>query len=429
MSKKKTLIADLIHYPISLTQVEKAILQDPIFNRLHGVKQNSTAYLTFPSMNHVRFSHSLGTMHLAGAMCRSGLLNAEESVARRFLDHVGEIVDAVFEKSKPEINRKFPKTQRNLTLPTKSDVKKVLEVFHEYSPWSLAPNFDSRYSLLAYCCVQAVRIAALTHDLGHPPFSHVTEFVVKDLAQEFLSRVPDESHSPTDREAAFKKFASEFVKSPPHELLTRELFSQQILSIDFLPSIEDSNIVPYIFVFVTLRLAQLILRDNSVKLAADKTPDLVLNSGQKAAIFALHSLVSSDFDADRLDYVYRDTLMSGIRFESVRNGRLIELILLEEIEVVKDGPKEPRFLPHVRAIRSLEDFFSTRMELYRSVIYHHHVIKTDAILYASVRALSKEWLLNRSGSVPNLEHEKILKSDINSIHWLWNIFGLPDSTP
>lgn len=45
---KPIFIADILQNPISLTWLEKKILGTTVFNRLHGVKQNSTAYLTFP---------------------------------------------------------------------------------------------------------------------------------------------------------------------------------------------------------------------------------------------------------------------------------------------------------------------------------------------------------------------------------------------
>ena len=42
------------------------IIDHPLFQRLHGLRQNSLLYLIFPSANHTRFDHSIGVMYLRG---------------------------------------------------------------------------------------------------------------------------------------------------------------------------------------------------------------------------------------------------------------------------------------------------------------------------------------------------------------------------
>ncbi len=59
-------IRDPIHGPISLSEVEIAVLAEPLFQRLRNVKQLGFAELLFPGAAHNRWLHSIGVMHLAG---------------------------------------------------------------------------------------------------------------------------------------------------------------------------------------------------------------------------------------------------------------------------------------------------------------------------------------------------------------------------
>lgn len=101
-------ITDPIHKYIRFTEAEKKIIDTKIFQRLRRIRQLAGAHLVYPSAQHSRFEHSLGTMHLAGL--------------------AGEVM---FSKN--------------------------------------------------YICeedIQKLRLAALLHDVGHGPFSHLFEEVM-----------------------------------------------------------------------------------------------------------------------------------------------------------------------------------------------------------------------------------------------------------
>lgn len=103
-------ISDPIHGSIYLSEVERAIIDTPVFQRLRRIRQLAGAHLTYPGAQHSRFEHSLGTMHTAG---RAGQVLNEKG----YID-------------KDEI--------------------------------------------------QTLRLAALLHDVGHGPFSHLFEEVVAE---------------------------------------------------------------------------------------------------------------------------------------------------------------------------------------------------------------------------------------------------------
>ena len=84
MEDRKSLIADTMHGSIALSKFEKDIMNTTLFNRLHDIYQNSTAYLTFPANRTKRMEHSFGCMYLCGNIFYSSLCNAEKIYCRIF---------------------------------------------------------------------------------------------------------------------------------------------------------------------------------------------------------------------------------------------------------------------------------------------------------------------------------------------------------
>lgn len=61
---------DTVHGLITLPPVCVAIIDDPVFQRLRGLKQLGSVHLVFPTASHTRFEHSLGVSYLAGKLAR-----------------------------------------------------------------------------------------------------------------------------------------------------------------------------------------------------------------------------------------------------------------------------------------------------------------------------------------------------------------------
>ena len=97
-------IYDSVHGFIHFNEIESALIDTEVFQRLHYIHQLGISYMIYPGATHTRFEHSLGTMHIA--------------------------------------------TQ-------------IFDQISEDPYWR-----------------QIVRLAALCHDLGHLPFSHVAEEVL-----------------------------------------------------------------------------------------------------------------------------------------------------------------------------------------------------------------------------------------------------------
>ena len=62
---------DNVHGKIALTELEYQIINTAIFKRLKGIKQLGTVHEVFPTGEHTRFPHSLGTMHTARKWCEA----------------------------------------------------------------------------------------------------------------------------------------------------------------------------------------------------------------------------------------------------------------------------------------------------------------------------------------------------------------------
>ena len=61
-------ILENVHGFIEFTQVEKELIELPVFKRLQGIKQLGLTNWIFPGAEHTRFIHSLGVMDVADQM-------------------------------------------------------------------------------------------------------------------------------------------------------------------------------------------------------------------------------------------------------------------------------------------------------------------------------------------------------------------------
>ena len=65
------ILYDNIHGYIDIDPIATSIIDTPIFQRLRSIHQTGVLYLVYPTANHSRFEHSIGTYHLAKKMIMS----------------------------------------------------------------------------------------------------------------------------------------------------------------------------------------------------------------------------------------------------------------------------------------------------------------------------------------------------------------------
>jgi uncharacterized protein len=370
IENKATLVSDVLHGTIVLSPIEKLLISTRSFNRLHNVLQNSTAYFTFPSNRTCRFSHSLGTAKIAGEMFRYGLLNANQEVRKPFLKELFKQIQRIKKKALNDLHVYLSKDGTDpQEILQKSSLKALSELNNPLYQALLIPELTSAQAYDYIIMIQSIRFAALMHDLGHPPFSHVTENALEAIHKGLKVKAKTDINL---SEKALVKLLEEFLADGGkfHEVLGIRI-AENLLDVVIKDLIESKASQSSIYAAVILKACTLEIL---------KEPDGFFKS--------IHQIVSSDLDADRLDYVQRDLLMSGLSRESFRPERLIQTYTL----LKENNKQEFLFTPSVRALNNIEDFFIQRFHIYKYVIFHHRVVKFDALMQDCIEELAKEHL-------------------------------------
>ena len=144
-------IHDSIHGYITLTNFALRIVDSPRFQRLRGLKQLGTCNYVFPDgAVHTRFEHSVGTYYLADQLIDGILSSADPNDIDEYLANI------------PELQNYFTRT------------------------------YSKRIHILDDYVKELCKIAALCHDVGHGPFSHVFDDVFLPAAGK--KGLPNSSH-------------------------------------------------------------------------------------------------------------------------------------------------------------------------------------------------------------------------------------------
>lgn len=246
-----------------------------IFQRLRGIEQTGMRTL-FPSARHDRFIHSLGTFYL------------------------GHKAQLCF--------------QRNVKARYNNDTNSV-------NHYNVFKNESKSIAFWENCRV-LFEIACLLHDCGHAPFSHTLEFhydkeslvgpiaTLKDKLKEYIGT---------------KGFLSDFKgQGSPHERMSALIvcteFQNQInglLTKYGLLQIDDENAIEFIVRMII-----------GCKFENETKPNQIRNC-------FIELLNSKSIDVDSLDYIIRDSKLSGIDNMNIDVDRLLgSLTLIEETEFV-----------------------------------------------------------------------------------------------
>lgn len=242
---------DPIHGFIELQPIEVAIVDTPPFQRLRKIHQLALTHLIYHGAEHTRFGHSLGVMHLASV--------AYDNVIKK---HTG-----LFSK--------------------------------EYVDWQR----------------QILRLIAITHDLGHAPFSHASEDVLP-------------------------------------EGLEHEDFTEKI--------IKETKIAEYIN-----EIGQIFVKSYGEEY--NITPDLICDIYRgrikdKNLIF-LKKFMDSELDVDKMDYLLRDSLYCGVSYGKYDLERLISSLTIYQ----QNGP---RLAIEKGGTHVTEAFILARYFMFTQVYFH-----------------------------------------------------------
>lgn len=190
------------------------------------------------------------------------------------------------------------------------------------------------------------RLAALLHDVGHGPLSHTSEIAMPDV-----------------RELAVPGSKARSRKA------THEDYTLKILLDSGLTPILEKSGAP--FGFTPLHIASLI----EPELKVDDDFFIETINGESVDFSPiLRQLISSELDADRMDYLRRDSLNAGVSYGQFDFDWLVSNLTSH----VKNG-KCYLALQH-RALYTFEDFLISRFHMFLMVYYHHKSIVFDSML-------------------------------------------------
>ena len=158
----------------------------------------------------------------------------------------------------------------------------------------------------------ALSAAALLHDIGHGPFSHVIERV----------------------------------SGVHHESITLAVIQREGTAIHRILTEADPT-----------------LPDRIVAILQGTHP-----------LPALTDIVSSQLDADRLDYILRDRLATGVRIGDYDLGRILQMLRLEDGHMVV----------HQRAQEAIEGYLLARFHMYTQVYLHKASRSAEQMLSAAI---------------------------------------------
>jgi HD superfamily phosphohydrolase len=200
--------------------------------------------------------------------------------------------------------------------------------------------------------IQLYRLAALFHDVGHYPFSHATEIAIKNHYSAQLYQPATQSTL---------DFGTDSTEPLPDRYFMHERVGKEVIT-------QDPTIVA--------RLA---------RAGIDAKDIYAIFLRQNPPRFA--NLVSSDLDADRIDYLLRTAHHTGLPYGHVDIAYLMSQMRLDQ---------ENRICVTAKALQTAEHLLLCRYFDYRRSNYHKTVAAFELVLKDVIEELLGEGILEAS---------------------------------
>jgi HD superfamily phosphohydrolase len=311
------IVNDPVWGTIELLPWEVVLLDAPLLQRLRGIRQLGMAHLVYPSAGHDRLQHSCGVVEAAQRIISSLTHNAQ--------------------------NRRRFGRDRDVSVPEPSELDIV-----------------------------AARLGALLHDVGHSPFSHATEPVVRERFEaEFggIENVLRATFEGVTGIATSETVAVLMVFSEPMQCLFEH------------PQFEACKERAALGPAIAARL---------------------LGSRSWLQATYLSGVISGPLDADKIDYMARDSHHAGLPL-GLDITRLISK--LEVVAITPDTAPNPDLRNRARedpksriydvgislaGLGAYEQMVISRVILYDRLYYHHKVRAAEAMVRELIHVAEQE---------------------------------------
>jgi len=425
---KQKLIYDTIHGNIELSGFEVEVLNSPQIHRLHQILQNSMAYNVYPNLKTTRFEHSIGTMKYAGDVFQNGLLNSE--ITGDFIKEKGRILSKLISNNLEEITKRalvyFPsetstipkykfknglasilgveKMDADFDIENAVLLEELKEVIgHQFQvrniaiPNSLVTVKDQIVLLILY---QVTRYSGLVHDLGHLPFSHLFESAIENVYA-FLDDKADRNNLETQVYNWIKPLVKKGEKI--HEVIGNHISHVIFKNIkeQFHSATDVNKKALRIFIYSIFETVYEEFRKKD-----------------QGAFSSLYAIIDGTIDVDRLDFVQRDGYASGISKSTGNVDRIIRMFCVGRVPLLisSDGWQ---FMPAVQSLNDVEEVLYDRYRIYKYVVNHHAVRRTDFIFHRMIELQIIEELKSNIDGDDGLDANRIFNS-IQIIHDITN---------
>lgn len=352
------------------------IIDDKYFQRLRRIEQTSMRCL-YPSARHDRFIHSIGVYHLAKVAIRA--LKRNKQV----------VID--YNKTCVGSSYKFPTEQEQETI------------------------------------LFSFEMAALLHDVCHSPFSHTLESYFKDIAKKDVDgnistvdildeffQVAEEINSISGEED-FESFKANCrtANATPHEIAScilifkcfRDKLEQIANERNEDSNRNESNGIKILMLF----LARCIL-------GAQYTNYTDLN-GYKNCII---KLLNSSIDVDKLDYIARDSAVSGFANTMVDTKRLLGSLVFA---LYNDTDRKQKICLAFQktAVGVIQNVVMSRNALYTWIYSHHKVSYESYLIKQAVKKISEQQKNPKEFITKYFSPESVEKNLVCD-DVIWNLF-------
>jgi HD superfamily phosphohydrolase len=191
---------------------------------------------------------------------------------------------------------------------------------------------------------QTLRLAVLFHDLGHAPLSHASEGIMPPLS---ALGVAPWAREPSARRAGHEDYTLKLVLDSGLAAEVRRRFSPRGIEAEHIAGLICGRVPP------------------------GASP---YRSRGRDLLPVLRQVVSGELDADRMDYLQRDSFFTGVNY-----GKFDADWIVQNLAVVQREERVYLALQH-RAVFAFEDFLLSRYHMFLSVYFHSTSVGYEVLL-------------------------------------------------